>query len=75
MKQHHVTSALRQRVFKFFEYSWLRNKGTDRQDMLSDLPYCMQAEISLDIAETMLRSVSGMWGGLGLLDNEPIKPP
>jgi uncharacterized membrane protein len=51
---------MRQRVFRFFEQLWLRNKGQDRADVLSELPHSMQAEVSLAITEPMLRSVSSM---------------
>ena len=58
MKNKHLSLVMRQRVFNFLNYLWLRNKGTGRQDILSDLPYCMQAEVSLAITNTMLRQVS-----------------
>lgn len=57
MKEQQLPSALKHRVLDFFEYLWVRNKGTDRQSLLSDLPYCMQAEVSLATTESLLRKV------------------
>ena len=57
MKEQQLPSALKHRVLDFFEYLWVRNKGTDRQSLLSDMPYCMQAEVSLATTESLLRKV------------------
>ena len=57
MKEQHLPSVLKHRVLDFFEYLWVRNKGTDRTNLLSDLPYCMQAEVSLATTESLLKKV------------------
>jgi len=57
MKEQHLPSTLKHRVLDFFEYLWVRNKGTDRRNLLSDLPYCMQAEVSLATTEDLLKKV------------------
>ena len=57
MKEQQLPSALKHRVLDFFEYLWVRNKGTDRKSLLSDMPYCMQAEVSLATTESLLRKV------------------
>ena len=58
MHEQHLSSVMRRRVLDFFDYLWVRNKGTDRQSLLSDMPYCMQAEVSLATTESLLRNVT-----------------
>ena len=48
---------MQQRVMDFFDYLWVRNKGTDRQTLLADMPYCMQAEVSMATTEPLMRNV------------------
>ncbi len=57
MQEQHLSSSMRHRVMNFFDYLWVRNKGTDRQSLLHDMPYCMQAEVSLATTENLLREV------------------
>lgn len=61
MKEQHLSSVMQQRVLNFFDYLWVRNKGTDRQSLLNDLPYCMQAEVSLATTESLLKQVLCTW--------------
>ena len=57
MKENHLTSSIQNRVLHFFEYLWVRNKGADRRSLFSDMPYCMQAEVSLATVENLLKKV------------------
>ena len=57
MREQHLSSIMQQRVVKFFDYLWVRNKGIDRKSLLADMPYCMQAEVSLATTEPLLRNV------------------
>lgn len=57
MQEQHLPSYIRHRVLAFFDYLWVRNKGTDRQNLLNDMPYCMQAEVSLATTEELLKKV------------------
>ena len=58
MKEQHLSSVMHRRVLRFFDYLWARNKGADQRTLLSDMPYCMQAEVSLAITEFLLKTVS-----------------
>ncbi len=58
MKEQHLSSVMHRRVLGFFDYLWARNKGADQRTLLSDMPYCMQAEVSLAITEFLLKTVS-----------------
>ncbi len=51
MKEQHLSSVMRRRVLEFFDYLWARSKGTDQRTLLSDMPYCVQAEVSLATTE------------------------
>lgn len=57
MKQQKLSSVVQSRVLNFFDYLWVRNKGTDPQFLLEDMPYCMQSEVSLATTETLIRKV------------------
>lgn len=57
MKQQKLPSAVQGRVLNFFDYLWVRNKGTDPQVLLGDMPYCMQSEVSLATTETLIKKV------------------
>ncbi len=58
MKEQHLSSVMRRRVLEFFDYLWARSKGTDQRTLLSDMPYCVQAEVSLATTEYLLKNVS-----------------
>ena len=58
MREQHLSSALQNRVLKYFDYLWVRNKGVDRQSLFKDIPSCMQAEVSLATTEELIKSVS-----------------
>ena len=58
MGQLNLSSSTRQRVLDRSEYLWLRSEGESRSDILADLPYCLQAEVSQAIAGDMLTNVS-----------------
>lgn len=57
MHEQQLSSLMQQRVLDFFDYLWVRNKGTDRQTLLADMPYCMQAEVSMATTEPLMRNV------------------
>ena len=57
MKEQHLSGMLQNRVLKFFDYIWVRNKGVDRQSLLEDMPSCMQAEVSLATTENLIKRV------------------
>lgn len=57
MHEQQLSSLMQQRVMDFFDYLWVRNKGTDRQTLLADMPYCMQAEVSMATTEPLMRNV------------------
>ena len=57
MKEQHLSGILQNRVLKFFDYIWVRNKGVDRQSLLEDMPSCMQAEVSLATTENLIKRV------------------
>ena len=57
MKQHKLSSVVQSRVLNFFDYLWVRNKGTDPQILLEDMPYCMQSEVSLATTESLIKQV------------------
>ena len=63
MKEQQLPSALKHRVLDFFEYLWVRNKGTDRQSLLSDMPYCMHD--TMNVIQTLYIGVysasTGEW--------------
>ena len=48
---------MQKRVLRFFDYVWARNKGKDPQLLLSDMPYCMQSDVSLATTEKLIRQV------------------
>ena len=58
MHEQQLSSPMQQRVMDFFDYLWVKNNGTDRQTLLTDLPYCMQADVSMATIEPLMRSVS-----------------
>ena len=58
MKDQQVSSSLQTRVMNYLGYLWLRNKGADRQELLVDMPLCMQAELSLAITHQLISNVS-----------------
>ena len=58
MREQHLSSTLQNRVLKYFDYLWVRNKGVDRQSLFKDIPSCMQAEVSLATTEELIKSVS-----------------
>lgn len=57
MKQQNLSSSVQGRVLNFFDYLWIRNKGTDPQVLLEDMPYCMQSEVSLATTESLIKQV------------------
>lgn len=57
MKQQKLSSLVQGRVLNFFDYLWIRNKGTDPQCLLEDMPYCMQSEVSLATTENLIKQV------------------
>ena len=57
MHEQQLSSMMQQRVLDFFDYLWVRNKGTERQTLFADMPYCMQAEVSLATTEPLMRNV------------------
>ena len=57
MHEQQLSSPMQRRVLDFFGYLWVRNNGTDRQTLLADLPYCMQAEVSMATTEPLMRNV------------------
>lgn len=57
MHEQQLSSLMQQRVMDFFDYLWVRNKGADRQTLLADMPYCMQAEVSMATTEPLMRNV------------------
>ena len=61
MKEQHLSSIMRRRVLEFFDYLWVRNKGTNQQTLLADMPYCMRAEVSLATTELLLKNVSALY--------------
>ena len=58
MREQHLSSTLQNRVLKYFDYLWVRNKGVDRQSLFKDIPCCMQAEVSLATTKELITSVS-----------------
>ena len=58
MKQQNLSSSVQNRVLNFFDYLWIRNKGTDPQVLLEDMPYCMQSEVSLATTESLIKQVN-----------------
>ena len=58
MKQQNLSSSVQSRVLNFFDYLWIRNKGTDPQVLLEDMPYCMQSEVSLATTESLIKQVN-----------------
>ena len=57
-EEEQLPSCLQTRVMNFFDYLWLRNKGADRQqELLADMPSCMQAELFLTITQQLIRHV------------------
>ena len=57
MHEQELSSPMQQRVMDFFDYLWVKNNGTDRQTLLTDLPYCMQADVSMATIEPLMRNV------------------
>ena len=57
MHEQQLSSLMKHRVLDFFNYLWVRNNGTDRQTLLADMPYCMQAEVSMATTEPLMRNV------------------
>ena len=57
MKQQKLSSPVQGRVINFFDYLWVRNKGTDPHTLLADMPYCMQSEVSLATTESLIKQV------------------
>ena len=57
MKDQKLSSLIQHRVLGFFDYLWIRNKGTNPQFLLSDMPYCMQSEVSLATTERLISQV------------------
>ena len=57
MTQQKLSSPVQGRVINFFDYLWLRNKGTDPHTLLADMPYCMQSEVSLATTESLIKQV------------------
>ena len=58
MEDQGVTSKLQQKVLRYYEYLWARNRGLKIKDLLADAPFCLQCEIYLSITFEMLQSVS-----------------
>ncbi len=60
MKNLFVSKPMRRSVFKYLELVWLNNMGATQQNILSDLPYTLQADVSLAITHHMLTSVRSL---------------
>lgn len=61
MRQQNLSSSVQNRVLNFFDYLWIRNKGTDPQVLLEDMPYCMQSEVSLATTEALIKQVLSIY--------------
>ena len=61
MHEQQLSSLTQQRVMDFFDYLWVKNNGTDRQTLLADMPYCMQAEVSIATTEPLMRNVRSIY--------------
>jgi hypothetical protein len=56
MHEQQISPPMKQRVVDFFDYLWIKNNGTERQTLLTDMPYCMQADVSMATIEPLMRN-------------------
>ena len=58
MKDQNVGKEMQKRVINYHNYIWARNRGKDVKLLFQDAPYCLQAEVYMDIMRDMLENVS-----------------
>ena len=57
MEDLQVPRILQKRVTDYHKYVWARNRGKDVKVLFQDAPYCLQAEVYLEITRDMLENV------------------
>lgn len=57
MKDQHMPDDIKSRVVKFFQYIWLRNRGSGVQNLFHDMPPCMHGELCLEIVGDLISKV------------------
>ncbi|XP_064635102.1 uncharacterized protein LOC135492519 [Lineus longissimus] len=53
-----VPTTLTQRVVGYFNYLWIRNQGVDPKGLFKDAPYCMIAELTLEMSSDMFAKIN-----------------
>jgi len=57
LRQRHVPAEIDAKVRNYYEYTWERYRGLDKNEMLNDLPGPLRLEILLHLAKGMLETV------------------
>jgi len=57
MKDQRLSLDIQHRVFNFYQYIWRRNRGTINDDIFSDLPSCLNAELCLELTGDYVKNV------------------
>ena len=57
MEDLQVPRILQKRVTDYHKYVWARNRGKDVKVLFQDAPYCLQAEVYMEITRDMLENV------------------
>ncbi|XP_037085638.1 uncharacterized protein LOC119106145 [Pollicipes pollicipes] len=58
MKEQNVPHRLQERVIQYVGYEWIRTRGQRLQELLKDLPYCLQLEVFMTTFGAQLRSLT-----------------
>ena len=57
MKDLQIPADVQKRVIDYHNYVWARNRGKDVKVLFQDAPYCLQAEVYMEITRDMLENV------------------
>ena len=57
MQDQHVKKDMQKHVIDYHNYVWARNRGKDVKVLFQDAPYCLQADVYLEITRDMLENV------------------
>jgi hypothetical protein len=57
MVQQKVPESLVKRVIEYYDYLWQKNKGVDGKGLFVDMPFSLQAEVSLNVNKDIIDKV------------------
>ena len=57
MQQRKVTSALRRRILRYFEYAWSHHVHTDEAKLMTELPFSLRLQLTLILHKKLFTDV------------------